>query len=153
MKRVAMTVKNLRFLFVATLLVGLTTTAHAQLSYFALTPCRVADTRGANGVNSGPILGPATQRDFAIRGNCGVPTTAKAVTLNVAITGATTVSWLSIWPSGQARPNVASINFTSADPALSNGATVGVSTNALDLSIYNSDGNVHVILDVTGYYQ
>ena len=135
--------------------IGAGATAYAQtaLSYFALTPCRVVDTRNPNGVNGGPIFGVASQRDFAIRGNCGVPTTAKAVTLNVTITGATTISFLSIWPSGQARPNVSTINFRSTDPALANGATVGLSTNAQDLSVYNSDGNVHVILDVSGYYQ
>jgi serine protease len=139
--------------FLASMGCGTTALAQTALSYFTLTPCRVVDTRGPDGVNGGPILGPATQRDFAIRGNCGVPTSAKAVTLNVAITAATTVSFLSAWPSGQARPIVATINFRSTDQALSNGATVGLSTNAQDLSVYNSDGNVHVILDVTGYYQ
>lgn len=135
--------------------VGAIGEAYAQsgLSYFALTPCRVVDTRNPSSTNGGPIMGVASQRDFAIRGNCGVPTTAKAVTLNVTITGATTISFLSIWPSGLTRPNVSTINFRSTDPALANGATVGLSTNAQDLSVYNSDGNVHVILDVTGYYQ
>jgi hypothetical protein len=135
--------------------IGVGSTAYAQtaLSYFALTPCRIVDTRGANGVNGGPIFNTGTQRDFAIRGNCGVPTTAKAVTINVTVTAATQVSFLTLWPSGQTRPVVSTINFTQNDPALANGATVGVSTNAQDLSVYNSFGNVHVILDVTGYYQ
>jgi hypothetical protein len=55
--------------------------------------------------------------------------------------------------SGATRPGVSTINFTQNDPALANGAIVGVSTNASDLSVYNSGGNVHVILDVTGYFQ
>lgn len=122
-------------------------------SYFALTPCRVVDTRGAVAVNGGPVLNTGTQRDFAIRGNCGVPTSAKAVTLNVTVTGANQQSFLTIWPSGVARPAVSTINFAPTDAALANGATVGLSTNPADLSVFNSFGLVHVIIDVTGYYQ
>jgi hypothetical protein len=48
---------------------------------------------------------------------------------------------------------VSTINFTSSDPALANGAIVGVSTATTDLSVYNNFGSVHVILDVTGYFQ
>ena len=75
------------------------------------------------------------------------------MSLNVTITGATTASFLTLWPSGGARPVVSTINFTQSDPALANGAIVGLSTSAADLSVFNSDGNVHVILDVTGYFQ
>ncbi len=151
-----MTTRMFRLLFAAVVVCGVTTSAaHAQtaLSYFALTPCRVVDTRNPTGVDGGPALGDHGQRDFAMRGNCGIPTTAKAITLNVTITQATTVSFLTLWPSGQTRPVVSTINFTASDPALANGATVGLSTNAQDLSVYNSNGTVHVILDVTGYYQ
>ncbi len=121
--------------------------------FFAVPPCRVVDTRNPNSTNGGPIFNAGTQRNFAVRGNCAVPTSAKAVSLNVTITGATTASFLTLWPSGGARPVVSTINFTQNDPALANGAIVGLSTSAADLSVFNSDGNVHVILDVTGYFQ
>jgi hypothetical protein len=121
--------------------------------FFAVPPCRVVDTRNPNSTNGGPIFNVGTQRNFAIRGNCAVPTSAKAVSLNVTITGATTGSFLTLWPSGGARPVVSTINFTQNDPALANGAIVGLSASASDLSVFNSDGNVHVILDVTGYFQ
>jgi hypothetical protein len=98
-------------------------------------------------------MGTNSQRDFTVRGNCGIPTTAKAVSLNVTITGATQSSFLTLWPSGGARPVVSTINFNQNDPALANGAIVGVSTTATDLSVYNNFGNAHVILDVTGYFQ
>jgi hypothetical protein len=121
--------------------------------FFAVAPCRVVDTRNPNSTNGGPIFNTGTQRNFAIRGNCGVPATAKAVSLNVTVTAATSASFLTLWPSGSARPGVSTINFTQSDPALANGAIVGLSTSASDLSVFNSDGNVHVILDVTGYFQ
>lgn len=121
--------------------------------YFPLTPCRVADTRNAPGTNGGPAFLGNTQRDFQVRGTCNVPATAKAVSLNVTVTNATASSWLAVWPSGIARPWVSTMNFDSTTPALANGAIVGLSTNSSDLSVYNSEGSVHVIIDVTGYFQ
>lgn len=122
-------------------------------SFYAINPCRVVDTRNPTGTNGGPALGPGTTRNFAIKGFCGVPSTAKAVSLNVTVTGATTTSFLTLWPSGTARPGVSTINFTQTDAALANGAIVGLSASTTDLSVYNSSGNVNVILDVTGYFQ
>jgi len=78
---------------------------------------------------------------------------ARAVSLNVTITGATQGSFLTLWPSGGARPLVSTINFDQTVPALANGAIVGLFTGTADLSVYNDFGNVHVILDVTGYFQ
>jgi len=116
-------------------------------SFFAITPCRAVDTRG------GPALGTGQQRNFPIRGVCGVPTTAAAVSINVTVTGATAASFLTVWPTGGARPNVSTINFTSTDQALANGAVVGLGTLPNDLAVFNSSGNVHVLIDVTGYFQ
>jgi hypothetical protein len=121
--------------------------------FFAVPPCRIVDTRNPNGTNGGPIMSSNSQRDFAVRGNCGIPSTAKAVSLNVTITGATQASFLTLWPSGGTRPVVSTIDFSQTDPALANGAIVGLSATATDLSVYNNFGSVHVILDVTGYFQ
>jgi hypothetical protein len=135
---------------------GLTLTAAAQsgpFQYYPLSPCRLVDTRNGVSTNGGPIFNTNTTRNFTVRGLCGVPTSAKAVSLNVTVTGATAPSWLAVWPSGQTRPNVSMINFESSDPALANGIIVGLSTAAQDLSVYNNFGNVHVIVDVTGYFQ
>jgi len=120
--------------------------------FYSLTPCRVVDTRNANSVNGGPSLG-TTRRDFVVKGNCGVPTTAKAVSLNIAVTAASTASWLTVWPAGQAEPNTAAINFSQNDWALSNGVIVGVGAGSPDLSVQNATGVVAVIIDVTGYFQ
>ena len=143
-------------LFLTALTAVFASTALAQsgpFQYYPLTPCRVVDTRGANGTNSGPVFGSNTTRNFQMRGYCGVPTSAKAVSLNVTVTQATQPSYLTVWPSGLTQPIVSMINFEATDPALANGIIVGVSANTLDLSVYNSSGNVHVIIDVTGYFQ
>src|SRR4051794_32842128 len=131
-------------------------TASAQtgpFSFFAVAPCRVVDTRNPVATNGGPILGQGTQRNFAIRNNCGVPAGAAAVSLNVTVANATTGSFLTIWPAGITRPVVSTINFTQNDPSLANGAIVGLGAGSPDLSVFNSGGSVHVIIDITGYFQ
>lgn len=121
--------------------------------YYPLSPCRAVDTRGPNGLNSGPKFPADSTRNFQMRGFCGVPTSAKAVSLNVTVTGSTQPSWLAVWPSGTARPNVSMINFEASDPALANGIIVGLSTATQDLSVYNNFGETHVLVDITGYFQ
>lgn len=152
-------VQRLRIAIVAVAMVLVAGAAFADgpFQYFPLTPCRLADTRNPNGTNGGPILGENVTRDFQVRGLCGVPTTAKAASLNITIANPTNPSglpsWLTVWPSGTAMPGTATINFAPGDPPTGNGAISPVSTNTLDLSVRNARGTVHVIIDVTGYFQ
>lgn len=148
--------RNLILLSLLLSAIAVTHEAMAQTGphqFYSLTPCRLVDTRNASSTNGGPVFNASTTRSFAVRGNCGVPAGARAVALNVTITNPTAGSWLTLWPSGQTRPNISTINFEASDASLANGAIVGLSTNAQDLSVYNDFGNVHVILDVTGYFQ
>lgn len=138
---------------VATALTAAKAGAQTNLAYNPLTPCRVVDTRSSVSTNGGPALGSNASRSFQVRGLCGVPMTAKAVSLNITVTQATQQSWLAVWPSAESRPLVSSINFEPSDPAVANGAIVGLSASSQDLSVYNSAGLVHVILDITGYFQ
>jgi len=144
------------FVVLATLLFG-AATASAQsgpFSFFALAPCRVVDTRGFVSTNGGPVVPQGGQRDFAIRGNCGVPANAAAVSMNVTAVSATTSSFLTIWPAGSPRPVVSAINFTQNDPSLGNGAIVALGpAGSPDLSVFNCCGSVHVIIDITGYFK
>jgi hypothetical protein len=136
--------------------------AHAAgpFSYYALTPCRVVDTRNATGTDGGPALTANATRSFQIQGLCGVPVGAKAVTVNVTIVSpslSTNGGFATLFPSGGNIPTVSTINFTNADSALANGAIVPLSTNASDISVffnaYNlGSGTVHLVLDVTGYF-
>ena len=83
-----------------------------------------------------------------------MPATAKAVSLNLALTGMTAQGYVTLWPSNLSQPVVSSINFSGSESALANGAIVGLSTNTQDLSAYNgSNSTLHIIIDVTGYFQ
>jgi len=62
--------------------------------------------------------------------------------------------YLTVWPSSVSRPLAATLNFAATDLALGNGAIIGLSTNAQDLSVFNgSNGAAHVVIDVSGYFQ
>jgi hypothetical protein len=109
---------------------------------------------------------PVTPRDFAIKGakkyddpatDCGVPLDAKAVAINVTIAGPTEAGYVSLWPAGTTKPSVSTINFTTADYALANGAVVALASATPDLSTFFGSwptrGAVHLILDVNGYFR
>src|SRR5437763_17185145 len=105
--------------------------------YYALTPCRAVDTRGGIATHGGPAFGTHSTRNFQTRTICGIPSTAKAVSLNMTITQATQPSFLTVWPSDVARPVVSMLNFEATDPALANGIIVGLSASPTqDLAVY-----------------
>jgi hypothetical protein len=140
--------------FLGILVGGISYAQSGPYQYYPLTPCRVVDTRNAVGTNGGPVFGGGMQRDFAVRGNCGVPLTAKAISMNVVIVTPAYGGYLTLWPSGTTRPLAATLNFASTDSALANGAIMGLSTNTQDLSVYNgSNGTAHLVIDVSGYFQ
>ena len=135
--------------------------ASGPFQYHAVTPCRVVDTRNATGTDGGPSLTfPGTRpRVFQIQGNCGVPNGAAAVTINVTIanpnmTGPSGGGFLTLYPPSQPLPTVSTINWTNADAALANGAIVPLDVAPNDLAVYlGGTGTVHLLIDVTGYFQ
>lgn len=139
--------------FMAAGLVSHAAEAQTGLQFFAVTPCRAVDTRSG----FGGIMSASVQRNFTIKGVCGVPASAKAVSLNVTVVGPTQDGFVSLWPTGGAFPVVSTVNFNAGEPALANGAIVPVAVSTPDLAtIYGTatgSGTIHTILDVTGYFQ
>ncbi len=147
-------------LAVATTLLAASTPGGADGPYqfHSLTPCRVVDTRVSGEVVGayGPILQSGVERTFPVQSNCGVPVGAKAVTVNVTAVAPTNQGRLTAYPSGIATPGVSTINFPPGTTALANGAIVPLSTQARDFAVMPfvvSGGQVHMVLDVTGYFQ
>lgn len=115
------------------------------LLFYPVTPCRAADTRLSTGV-----LQASEQRTFAIAGTCGIPPTAKAYSLNVTVVPANRLGYLTLWPSGKARPYVSTLN-SFGGRITANAALVPAGAGGT-LSVYVTDAT-HVILDVNGYFQ
>ena len=130
-------------------------------SFYPLTPCRVVDTRGPVGPQGGPALAANTVRNFSVINvnGCGVPSSAKAAAINITAITATDNGDLRIFPYQTAAPLASVINFGTADFALANGAIVPLANiGGLDISVQTdmapaSTGLVHLVIDVTGYFQ
>jgi len=155
--------KTARLLLVIGLALFLSEAASADgpYSFFPLTPCRIIDTRGPVGPTGGPALSANTVRSFPVANvnACGVPSTARAVSFNITTVQATDAGDLRIFPYLSPVPLASVINFSPADFALANGAIIPIANiGGLDISVQTdmapgSTGTVHLVVDVTGYFQ
>ena len=58
------------------------------LQFVAVSPCRIVDTRGANGTFGGPAIPANTSSSFPLAEGdnpCGIPSDAVAYSLNVTV--------------------------------------------------------------------
>lgn len=129
--------------------------AGPNLSYYTVTPCRIVDTRNAQGPFGGPALG-GTPRTFQITGSCGVPATAKAILVNLAAIAAPVSGEIVLYPGNlTAAPATLSISFN-AGQILSNNAVVGLATDGSGtmtaLARFPGSSQVNVAVDVYGYF-
>lgn len=122
-------------------------------SFYTLDPCRVIDTRNPNGELGGPALSANQDRGFVVVAACGIPSNAVALSVNIAVTGATAPGNLRLHPGGTSVPVVSAINYAAFETR-SNNAVVPLNV-AGQLAIFasQSSGTVHVILDVNGYFE
>jgi sugar lactone lactonase YvrE len=122
----------------------------SALLFVPMTPCRVADTRYANGAFGSPELAAGSTRDFVIpSGSCNIPATAAAYSLNVTVVPNGALGWLTVWPSGQTQPHVSTLN--SADGRIKANAAIVPAGAGGAVSVYVTDAT-NVILDVDGYF-
>jgi hypothetical protein len=123
------------------------------LDYYAMTPCRVADTRGFGfaGQFGAPSMGAGTSRSFPVPLSvCSVPSTAEAYSLNVTVVPSTdSLDYLTTWPTGLAQPNASTLNSWTGT-AVANAALVPAGTGGA-ISIFVSDP-ANVLFDINGYF-
>ena len=127
--------------------------SRGPLRLVAVSPCRVSDTRageGKTGPFGPPTLAALTTRTIPIpAGSCGIPTEARAYSLNITVVPAGPLSYLTVWPAGQPQPLVSTLNSfegrvranAAIVPAGAGGAINVFVTNATDL-----------IIDINGYF-
>ncbi len=115
-----------------------------------ITPCRVVDTRGANGIFGGPPMTGGTVRNFPIpQGPCSIPATAAAYALNVTVVPMGRLGYLTIWPQGELQPLDSLLN--SPDGRIkANAAIVPAGVDA-GVSVYVTN-TTNVVIDIDGYF-
>ncbi len=118
--------------------------------YHPVEPARILDTREGLGAAVGRV-GPGGTLNLQVTGRGGVPSAGvSAVVLNVTVTEASAVSFLTAWPTGQARPLASNLNYVSGQTVPN---LVVVKTGAEGrVSLYNNSGSTHMVADVAGWY-
>jgi len=117
-----------------------------------LNPARVLDSRPA-GPQVGPYAtpwAPGATRDVTVTGVGGYADNADAVVLTVTVTDTSGAGFLTIWPTGQPRPVVSSLNWAPGQ-TIANAVTVKPGTGG-KVSVFNAAGNADVIVDVIGSF-
>jgi hypothetical protein len=128
------------------------TVTAASAGFHTVTPCRLFDSRDPALGGPSP-LAAGTSTSVAVAGNCGVPVTASAVSVNVTATQATAPGHLRLYPAGGAVPTASTVNFA---PSLNraNNAVVPLGTGGqIDAYSGQQSGSVHFIVDVNGYFE
>jgi uncharacterized repeat protein (TIGR03803 family) len=125
-------------------------TSASGLEFYPLAPCRVADTRNPIGALGGPSLTGGAGRAFPVQSSaCGIPSTAKAYSLNITVVPHGSLGYLTTWPTGQAQPVVSTLNSSSG--AVTANAAIVPAGSGGEISVFVSD-TADVILDVDGYF-
>jgi hypothetical protein len=115
----------------------------------SLVPTRVVDTRTGLGAPATAITGGGTL-SVLIAGQGGVPITGiGAVVLNVTVTQPTQGGFITSWPYSEGRPTASNLNFV-AGQSVANLVLAKVGPTGR-VSIFNSSGNTHVIVDVVAW--
>jgi hypothetical protein len=129
--------------------------AALPLQLYTVPPCRMVDTRNAAGPLGGPILTSGHARNFPLlSAACGVPATAKALSINATAVTPSAAGSLTIYPGDAATPLASNLNYN-AGAVRANNAIAGLSRNG-DGSVTVrpiGSGNLHFIIDVNGYFQ
>lgn len=134
--------------------------ADGPMTFYSITPCRVADTRGPIGDTGGPALAPNATRSFPVRGRCTIPSAAKAVVFNFTVVQPAQNGNLAAFPYGGSVPLTSVLNYNAGEFAVGNGAIVPLdnATASPDISVFvnvapGSTSTVHLVIDVTGYFE
>ncbi len=128
-----------------------TSCASAPTDFFGVAPCRAIDTRDA--ALGGPMpVAAGADKAFTIGGRCGIPATAKAVSMNVTVTQPSGPGDLRFYPAGATLPLVSLINYGLGQTRANNGLVPLGAGGQVVVHCDQAAGNVHVIMDVNGYF-
>jgi uncharacterized repeat protein (TIGR01451 family) len=120
------------------------------LGYYTVTPCRLYDSReaGESPLSTGEVR---VVRPYYL--SCGVSYYARALALNVTVTGATAAGNVRVYPGYSPVPRVSTVNYVPGQTRANN-VVIGLSPEGyLAVLASQASGTVHVILDVVGYFE
>jgi len=130
------------------------TTACPAEKFYTVAPCRVMDTRKPADQYGGPSLGANMVRTLTLAGQCGIPSGARAVAINLTTTGATAAGSLTVYPGNIPQAPGAATNSYGAGQTRACEAVVGLDPDGRLAIVANQPtGVVDCIVDVSGYFE
>ncbi|MFZ0914000.1 MAG: hypothetical protein WBQ76_17965 [Candidatus Korobacteraceae bacterium] len=127
----------------------------STLAFYPLTPCRVADTRHS-GYPQGlgpPSLTGGQERQFPILNattTCNIPSSGVAAySLNFAVVPHGPLGYMTVWPTGESRPTVSTLNDIPGQ-VIANAAIVVAGATG-NVSVYPTS-DTDVVIDINGYF-
>ena len=126
------------------------------VQFYGVTPCRLVDTRNANGPLGGPALAAAgaPDRSFVLTGSCGIPSGATAVSANLTVVNAPFGGALTVYRGDGSLPGTTSISFNPVRTRAGNAILQLSLDGSGAVKVSNSSaGPVSFVLDVNGYFQ
>ena len=125
------------------------TTLAGPLPFFAVTPCRLVDTR--NSPDHSYSDGETRVYDFSTNTNCtGLPSTPQAWSLNIWMRVVSHQGYIEAWPDGASQPLVATLVAYPTGLFYSNAAVVATG-NGDKIDVYCQYA-ADVAIDINGYY-
>jgi parallel beta-helix repeat protein len=122
----------------------------STLAFYPLQPCRVVDTRGAQGPLGGPLLQGGIPRDFPLTSStCNIPASSQAYSLNFTVVPKGPLGYLTAWPAGQNQPGVSTLNAMTG--AVTANAAIVRAGNGGDIAVLVSNDS-DVVIDINGYF-
>jgi hypothetical protein len=112
------------------------------LSFYALTPCRVIDTRQ----NGQPFHGELTVN--VQTSPCGPPSTAQGYVFNATVVPPGPLGFLTLWPDPLPQPTVSTLN--AADGAIT--SNMAIVPNGNGKTDAWAQGNTQLLVDISGYF-
>jgi hypothetical protein len=120
------------------------------LKLYPLAPCRLVDTRGANGPLSGPGFAANTSRSFPLaQSNCGAPASALGYSANFTVVPQGPLGFLTTWPTGLNQPFVSTLN--ALDGQITANAALVPAGTAGAISAYVTSPS-DLVIDTNGYF-
>ncbi len=118
--------------------------------FYTVAPCRLLDSR------TGAAFASGDSQTVTANGACGIPPTATAVAANVTVTQTSAQGHLTLHAGDLPAPGASTINFAAGQTRANNAilplAANGDGTLAVTPFVLGG-GSVHVIVDVTGYFE
>jgi IPT/TIG domain-containing protein len=121
--------------------------------FYTLSPCRVLDTRNATGPLGGPALTAGSDRTFTVVGHCGIPSGARAISVNATVTLPSLSGDVRFYAAGTSLPIPTAIVYGSGQTRANNAVIALSPGGAFTVHCDQAAGTVQFLVDVNGYYQ